>query len=452
MKIIIIGAGEVGLHIAEKLCAENIDVVIIESGRERLRQIGEQLDAHFIHGSGSSPDILKEAGISQADMVIAVSDQDEVNIVACMVANHYSPNSVKIARVRNPSYLGEREVFSNLRFDLFINPEFEAATKMARLLEVPQVLDLIEFAEGKILLAGFRVEPNSQLINRKMYALSKLVPGYSPLVAAIYRGKEVIVPTGTDKLDSGDIVYFAGVPEKFHKLLELVGKKSHTVKRVMIFGGSNTGLYLSRILEKKGMDLKLIESDEARCTELADKLTKTTILHGEGMDRELLVQENIAKMDAFVAVSKDAEDNILACLLAKSLGAKYAATLSNRGDYSSLVNTIGIDTAISPQLSAVSRIMQFVRRGRVASVEAIRDQSVEGIEFVALESSEAVDKPLKDIKFPAGALVMAVVRGEEVIIPTGETVIFPEDRVIIFVKRKAIVKVEKLFSVKLEYF
>jgi trk system potassium uptake protein TrkA len=452
MKIVIIGAGEVGFHIAEKLAGESIDVVVIEADAERLHQLEEHVDAQFVLGSGSSPDVLKKAGIAQASMVIAVSDQDEVNLVACLVANHYSPGSVKVLRVRNPSFLKTPEVFAGLRFDLFINPEYEAADKIARLLDVPQALDIVEFASGRILMVGFSVETHMPLANRKLFTLGELVPGYTPLVAAIYRGKDVVIPRGASSLEAGDIVYFAVVPDELPRLLKLTGKPDIKVKRVMIFGGSNTGLHLAQILEERNMDVKLIEPDHARCAYLADQLSHTTVLHGMGMDGELLTEENIANVDAFIAVSKDAEDNILSCLLAKSLGAKVTMTMSNRIDYSSLVSSIGIDAAVNPQLTAVSRILQYLRQGRVAMVEAIREANAEAIEFVALESCEAVGPALKDIKFPDGALVIAVVRGEQVMIPSGNTIIMPEDRVIIFANRSAISKVEKLFAVKLEYF
>lgn len=452
MKIIIIGAGEVGFQIAEKLCGEKIDVVIIEKDEDRQRQIEEHLDVQFILGSGASPELLQRAGITEAAMVIAVSDQDEVNLIACLVANHYSPGSRKIARVRDPSYLKSPEAFEHLNFDLFINPEFQAAKKLARLMKVPQALDLIPFADGRVLLMGIQVESSSILVNRKMFSLGDLIPEYTPLVAAIYRGKEVIVPRGADVLRAGDIVYFSVTSDKIPSLLKLSGKKADHVEKVILYGGGNTGLYLAQELEETGLDLKLIEPDEARCAYLADQLTRTTVLHGEGMDRDLLLQENIADMDVFAAVSKDTEDNILSALLAKSLGVKYAMIVSSRTDYTTLVSTLGIDAVVSPQLAAVSRVMRFLRRGKVVTVEAVREQNAEGIEFVAMETSEAVNTPLKEIEFPRGALVMAVVRGEEVIIPGGETIILPDDRVIIFAKRDAIAKVEKLFSVKLKYF
>lgn len=452
MKVIIIGAGEVGFHIAQKLARENIDVVIIESSAERLHQLEEHVDAQFVLGSGSSPDILKKAGIAQASMVVAVSDQDEVNLVACLVASHYSPGSIKVLRVRNPAYLRSPDVFANLHFDLFINPEYEAADKIVRLLEVPQALDIVDFAGGRLLMVGFGIEGGMALVHRKLFSLGELVPGYTPLVAAIYRGKEVIIPRGGSSIEAGDIVYFAAIPEELPKLLRLVGKRDIPVQRVMIFGGSNTGLHLALRLEERGITVKLLEENASRCAWLADQLSRTTVLHGVGMDGDLLVEENISQMDAFIAASKDAEDNILSCLLAKSLGAKLTMTISNRIDYSHLIAGVGIDAVVSPQLTAVSRILQYLRQGKVAMVETIRETSAEAIEFVAMESSDAVGPPLKDIHLPQDALVIAVVRKEQVIIPTGNTVIAPEDRVIIFAHRSAVAKVEKLFAVKLEYF
>ncbi len=452
MRIIIIGAGEVGLHIAEKLCAEKRDVVIIDSQAERLRQIEEQIDAQLMRGSGSSPDVLRRAGIDGAEMLIAVSDQDEVNLVACMLANHASPNTVKIARVRNPAYIRMPEVLSGFNLGMFINPEYEAANKISRLLEVPQAVDIVEFAEGQVKLVGFRVEPTSRIANRKLFSLGEILPDYTPLVAVIYRGKQVIIPRGGDTLQAGDIVYFTVTKDQLPKLLRLIGKKAHRVEQVMIFSGSNMGLYLAQRLESEGVGVKLIDPDESTCTLLADQLTHTTVLYGDATDSEMLEQENVSKMDAFIAAGKDDEDNIFACLLAKTLGAPYTMTVANKGDYASLINSLGIDSAISPQLTAVSRIMQFLRKGLVVAVEEIRHKNAEGIEFVALETSDAVGRPLSDIRFPDGALVIAVVHEGEVVIPRGDTVIRPKDRVVIFAERNAIAKVEKLFSVKLEYF
>ncbi|RJO66442.1 MAG: Trk system potassium transporter TrkA [Myxococcales bacterium] len=449
MKIIIIGAGEVGFSIAETLCKENKSVVLIDNDAERLRQIEEQLDAQLICGSGSSPETLLQAGISQAGMVIAVSDQDEVNLVACFVAQHYSPGSVKIARLRNPEFLDHPDVFRGLRFDLFINPEREAAEKLLKLIQMPQAMDLIPFAEGKVWLAGFHLQPASPIVGMKLFGLRDVVPGYAPLAAAIYRGKELIIPRGADTLHAGDVAYFAVAPDDMQKTLRLVGKKGRPVERVMIYGGDSTGWYLARELEKqKDVEIKFIEEDEARCAWLAERLNRVTVLHGEGMDSDLLLEENIAKMDVFVAVSKDPENNVLAALLAKSLGARYSMILSNRPDYAALVPSLGIDAAVSPHLAAVSRILRFLRHGRVAAVESIRQGRAEGIEFVAQESSPCAGKTLKDLDFPEGALMIAVVRGEQVIIPTGQTTIMAEDRVVVFCDRRAVAKVEKLFSPK----
>ncbi len=452
MKIIIVGAGEIGFYIADKLCREGKQVVLIDNNNERLLSIEEHLDAQLIHGDGSSPELLKRAGIEQAEMLIAVSNCDEINLVACMIAQHFSSKTLKIARLRNPDYQRYPEVFKAFNVDLFINPEYEACIKIENLLAVAPAIDVVKFARGKVLLVGFRVEATSLLAGSKLFNLGKLTPGYNPLVAAIYRGRDIIVPRGADQMLTGDVAYFALLENELPKLLKLVGQKERPVQKVMISGGSNTGLYLAQRLEKKGLTVKLIEPDPARCEELADQLAFTTVLNGEGMDTELLEEENVSGMDVFIALSKDEEDNILATLLAKSLGVPLGITLTNRLDYVSLVSAIGIDAAVSPQLAAVSRTMRFLRRGKVRSVEAIRAKNAEGIEFTALENSKAVGRPLKDISFPQGSLLIAIVKEDNVFIPSGDTIIEPGDGVVIFAMRKAIAKVEELFSVKFEYY
>jgi len=452
MKIIIIGAGDVGFYIADKLCREGRQVVVIDTDNERLMSLEEHIDAQFINGDGSSPELLKRAGIEQAGMLIAVSNRDEINLVACMVAHYFSPQTLKIARLRNPDYQRYPDAFKSFNIDLFINPEYEACKKIENLLEAAPAIDVVKFADGRVLLVGFRIEAEALMDGSKLYNLNKIMPGYAPLVAAIYRGRNVIVPRGADQLLAGDIAYFAVLADQLPRLLKLTGKRETPIEKVMIAGGSNTGLYLAQQLEQKGMKVKLIERSQARCEELADQLSSTTVLCGESMDAELLEEENVSSMDAFIALSKDEEDNILATLLAKSLGVHFGITLTNRLDYVSLVSSIGIDAAVSPQLAAVSRIMRFLRRGKVRSVEAIRARNAEGIEFTALESSKAVGRPLKEIDFPEGSLVIAIVKENEVFIPSGDTVIQPGDGVVIFATRKAISKVEELFSVKFEYY
>ncbi len=454
MGIIIVGAGEIGYHIARKLTGERHDVTLIEADRHRLAQIRDQLDAQFLEGNGASPALLKAAGIDAAEMVIAVSDQDEVNLMACLMAHLASSEPVKIARVRNPDYAGHEYRVGGEGFEfvnLFINPEYEAAARIARILSTPGAVDYVEFAEGHIKFIGFKVPENSSLDGMKLLDFGSLAREERPLIATIVRKGRVRIPSGADTILAGDVLYFVTTDEQLPRLQNLLDVKRRSLREVMIYGASATGFYLAQMLEKMDVGVKLIDPDPDRCAQMAERLSKTTVLCGEGMDVDLLGQENIARMDAFVALTKDEEDNVLSTLLAKSKGVRMGVSLTNRSDYAKLVSEIGIDVAISPQLAAVSRILQHLRKGKVLSVEELRP-GAEGIEFEALETSDAIGVPLKDLGLPRGALVVAILRNGDVLIPGGFDDIHPGDRVVIFATGQTIRKVEKLFSVKLEYY
>ena len=454
MGIIIVGAGEIGYHIARKLTGERRDVTLIEASRQRLQQIQDQFDARFLEGNGASPALLKEAGIDAAEMVIAVSDQDEVNLVACLMAHLASSEPLKIARVRNPDYVGHEYQVGGEGFEfvnLFINPEFEAAARIASILSTPGAVDYVEFAGGRIKFIGFKVPENSSFDGMKLMDFSRMARDERPLIATIVRKGRVRIPSGADSILAGDVLYFATTDEQLPGLQNLLEVKHRTLREVMIYGASATGFYLAQMLEKQDVRVKLIDPDPALCAKMADRLAKTTVLCGEGMDVELLTQENIRRMDVFVALTKDEENNVLSTLLAKSKGVPLGVSLTNRSDYAKLVSEIGIDVAVSPQLAAVSRILQHLRRGKVLSVEELRP-GAEGIEFEALETSEAIGVPLMDLGLPRGALVVGILRNGDVLIPDGHNEILPGDRVVIFVTEKNVRKVEKLFSVKLEYY
>ena len=290
------------------------------------------------------------------------------------------------------------------------------------------------------------------MAGKRLLDMKDLHPDHRVLIASISRGNRLIVPKGKDVVQVGDLISLVTAESTFSGVLEILGRKDGRVKTVMISGGSFVGLYLAQRLEKSGLNVKIIEDDASRCSELAEKLDKTIVLQGDSSDQALLLDENIAEVDAFLAVSKDEEANILSSLLAKRLGAKRVYSLVNKSSYMPVVITIGVDVMVSPRLAAVSRILQFVRRGKVLSVAQLDGEGAEAIEFVALETSEIVNKPLNTIRFPKGAIVGAVVRGEEVIIPRGNDLILPEDRVIIFALERAIPEVEKALMVKLEYF
>lgn len=453
MNFIIIGAGEVGYHLASRLSQEKMDVVIIEKDEEKVKRVIDTLDVQTIHGSGSSIETLKQAGIEDADMIIAVTNSDEVNMISCLVASAQSKVPIKIARIRNPEYsqnsgiLGEK----HLNIDLTINPEMEMVKTISRLVEIPDATDIVEFAEGRVRITGIKVDPQSYVIGKKLKDLSKENLQHDIIVAAIFRNDKVIVPRGDDIIQENDLVYAVTDAKKIIPITNYFKEKEHKAQRVMILGGGDIGVELAQLFEKKGIKTKIIEQNEQRCSDIAEKLDKTIVLRGSGTDQGLLEEENIKDIDILIAVSEDEQTNIMVSLLAKRLGAKKVISLINHLTYTSLVTNIGVDVVVSPHLAAVSRILQFIRKGKVLSVASFYKENAEAIEIIAMETSDIVNKPLRNIKFPRGAIIGAVVRGKEIIIPTGDTIILPDDRVIIFTLTSVIPSVEKSLMVKMEY-
>jgi trk system potassium uptake protein TrkA len=453
MNFIIIGAGEVGYHLASRLSQEKMDVVIIEKDEGKVKRVIDTLDVQTIHGSGSSIETLKQAGIEDADMIIAVTNSDEVNMISCLVASAQSKVPIKIARIRNPEYsqnsgiLGEK----HLNIDLTINPEMEMVKTISRLVEIPDATDIVEFAEGRVRITGIKVDPQSYVIGKKLKDLSKENLQHDIIVAAIFRNDKVIVPRGDDIIQENDLVYAVTDAKKIIPITNYFKEKEHKAQRVMILGGGDIGVELAQLFEKKGIKTKIIEQNEQRCSDIAEKLDKTIVLRGSGTDQGLLEEENIKDIDILIAVSEDEQTNIMVSLLAKRLGAKKVISLINHLTYTSLVTNIGVDVVVSPHLAAVSRILQFIRKGKVLSVASFYKENAEAIEIIAMETSDIVNKPLRNIKFPRGAIIGAVVRGKEIIIPTGDTIILPDDRVIIFTLTSVIPSVEKSLMVKMEY-
>lgn len=454
MKVIIVGAGEVGYHIASKLSSENKDVVLIDKDEERLRQVGESLDVQILIGSGSNPALLQEAGIKSADMIVAVTDSDESNLVACLMSRILSPGTTRIARIRNQDFFMMEEMRKEeiLGLSLVINPEVEVVKTIRNLLEVPGAVDVIDFADGLVRLIGIKINPKSNLVGRTMIELTRESPGHRVLVAAIYRDHNVIIPYGQTRLEEGDLVYVVTRPKEVSQTLKFFGIQPHPVRFVFIVGGGQVGSLLAKKLEKQGIKVKLIDRNPERCKKLGAELNKTVILKGDGTDQELLEEENVSDADFFVALTNDEEENVLACLLARRLGVRHTITRVNKFAYIPLVSAIGLETLVSSRLSAVSAILSNIRRGKVVSVSALKGEDAEAIEFEALQTSEIVGRPLAEIKFPKQALIAAIVRNGDIIIPQGSTVIEPQDRIIVFTRREAIPKVEKALTVKLEFF
>ncbi|MBW2038856.1 MAG: Trk system potassium transporter TrkA [Deltaproteobacteria bacterium] len=454
MSIIIIGAGEVGYNVAWKLSHERKDIVVIDKDEERIERVSETLDVQAIHGSGSSMKVLRNAGIEEAEIVIAATNSDEVNMVSCLVAGVQASVPTKIARIRDPEYASNMQILGSdrLDIDLVINTDQEMVASILRILETPGATDVVDFAEGKIRMASFLVGEQSPIIGKQLMDLSKLYPDIRVIIAAIYRDNQVIIPRGKDKILERDLVFLMGESPTISALISTAKSKHISpLRRVMIFGGGDVGLNLAKALEGMEISTKIIEPNEERCQFLAEELDKTMVLKGNFTSQDLLEEENVREMDAFVAVTPEEEKNILISLLAKRMGARRVVASINRIAYSPLAYQIGVDVVISPCLIAVNKILQYIRRGKIVNVATLPDDQAEVIEIEALETSDLINKPLKNLRLPKGVLVGSILRGGRLLIPYGETVILPGDKVAMVVATYALQQLEKLVMVKLEY-
>lgn len=454
MKIVIVGAGDVGFNIASHLALEDKDVVVIDIDPDAIRRVSDNLDVQVINGSGSSPVILEEAGIKGAEILLAVTDSDETNLVACLVASIISPVTKKLARIRDAGYDEFHDTFREHapNIDTIINPEIEVVKTIDKLMTIPGAVDVGEFADGRVKFVGIRLDPSTRLDGVRLSDISATIGQQAPLIAAIVRNEKLIIPGGNDKLRAGDLVYFISEADKLLKALSVFDKHAEPIRRVLIVGGGRIGFRLASLLEERSVYTKIVEKDANCCTELAEKLNKAVVLHGDGSDLELLRQENIQDMDVVITLTNDEETNIISSLLAKRMGVRKTITRISKLSYFPLMSMIGLEQVVSPRHSAINTILQHIRRGKVLSAMSIKDQQAEVMEAVAMETSDIVGKPLKRVSLPPGVLVACIIHKDEIIIPTGESVIKPDDRIIIFASRKAIPKIEKILAVRLEYF
>ncbi len=452
MKVIIVGGGEVGFHIAQRLSSENQDVVLIDKDPQRANRINEELDVQALVGSGTSPRMLKTSGIMDADMLVAATDSDEANLIACMLARHLNPYLTKAARLRNPEYLEMKALLSRepLGIDHIINPESVMVETIQGLMQVPGASDVIDFVEGRVKLMGLGIRPDSPFAGKRLSSFHGMEGKL--LVGAIVRGNRVRIPHGEDTIQAGDLVYVVARRDELGKTLGLFGIKEEELKRVIIVGGGQTGRTLAEALDGTRTSTSLIDLSPSRCEELAETLQRVMVINGDGRNRDLLLEENVNNADFLVALTGDEESNVLISLLAKGLGVRKTITRINKLSYIPLVSSIGIDTIVSSRLSAIRAILQHIRKGKIMSVAPLKGEHAEAIEAEALNTSEIVNSPLSRIKFPKGALIGAVVRGEDIIIPRGDTQIRAGDRLIIFASRNAVPGLEKLLTVKLDYF
>lgn len=458
MKVIVCGAGQVGSNIARHLALENNDVTIVDQSPELVRRISDTLDVNGVVGHASLPDVLERAGLADADLLIAVTYSDEVNMVACQVAHSLFAAPTKIARVRQQGYL--EPVWANLfsrdhmPIDFIISPEMEVARAVSRRLRVPGAFEMIPLVDDKVKLLGVRCEEDCPLLNTPLRQLTQLFPDLNIVVVGITRENKAIIPTSDDQMLPGDEVYFVVDSDQIGRAMAAFGHEETEARRLLIFGGGNIGLFLAQEIEREHewVKTKIIESNRERAELIAGVLDKTMVLQGDVLDPDILEEANVSATETVVAVTNDDETNILASLLAKRYGSQRAITLINKNTYEPLINSLGIDVVVSPRNITVSTILQHVRRGRIHSVHTLREGFGELIEAEALETSDLVGKPLREVNLPSGVILGAIVRDDKMICPTGSTIVQSKDRVVLFASADSIRKVEKMFSVQLEYF
>ena len=447
MRILILGAGEVGFHLARQLSDEGHDVVVIEQDRERVRAIEDAMDAMVIHGNGASLRVLEDANVRRTDLLLAVTSVDEINLMACLSASQYDVR-VKIARVSKPDYFENHGVLPPERMgvDLMINPERECALEVFQLLQSAAVTEVAQFEGGLVQLVGFWVQPGSPIAGRTLAELGREYRRNRYLVAALVRDGETRIPTGNDEVRAGDHIFVIGEPAHLPDILPLAGHQNYRLSRVMIAGGSREACLLAQMLAETDVTCTLLETDRERAAWLAEQLPSALVLHGDATDLELLEMEGAGESDGFVAFTGSDETNLLSCLLAKNLGTRKVVALIDRMNYIPLVSRVGVDAAVSPRRSTVNAILSYVRRGSVLSVASLRGAAAEVIEFDIPAHYRDAGLPLSDAQVPEGSLVGAIVRGSRVIIPSGNDTIRVGDRVIVFTLPGAIAAVEKVFG------
>lgn len=461
MKIIILGAGQVGGSLAETLTNEANDIVIIDTDEVRLRELRDRIDIGVVTGQGSHPRTLMQAGIEDAEMLIAVTNDDETNMIACQIAHSLFNTPTKIARVRAQAYLQNPELFQNDRIpiDVLISPEQLVSDYISRLINQPGTLQVLDFAGGEAQLVAVRAYYGGPLVGQELRFLRQHMPSVETRVAAIFRRNRAIMPEGSTVIEADDEVFFIAAKSDIRAVMSELRKLERPYRRILIAGGGNIGAGLARKLER-AYSVKVIEFSRERSQHLAEQLRHTIVLHGSASDQELLLQENIEDTDVFLALTNDDEANIMSSMLAKRLGARKVMALINNPAYVDLVQGGEIDIAISPQLTTIGSLLTHVRRGDMVSVHSLRRGAAEAIEVIAHgdeSNSKVVGKTIDAVDLPQGATIGAIVReretGPEVVIAHDDIVIESGDHVVVFLVNKKYTRdVEKLFQVGFSFF
>jgi len=452
VKIIILGAGQVGRTAAYHLSREEAnDVTVIDANEEVLRDLQDRLDIRTVSGNAASPRILEAAGIANTDILVALTNSDEVNMLACHIAWTLYRTPKKIARVRAADYTERDRLFGEqgIAVDVWISPEQLVTEYVARLIRYPGALQVLDFADGRVRLVGIRALRGGPLIGQALSTLREHIPTADARVAAIYRAGKSVKPEGSTVIEDGDEVFFLAARKDIRAVMREMRREEAPVRRVVIAGGGNIGFRLASELEDKNQ-VKLIERDNRRARRVSEQLKSTTVLHGDAADEELLIEENIDSADVFAALTNSEEANILSAMLAKRLGAHKVMALINKPSYAELIESGSIDIAISPQTVTIGSLLTHVRHGDVVRVHALRRGAAEAMEVVVhgdADSSKVIGRCIEDIVLPEGTTLGAVVRGEDVIIAHHDTAIQPDDHLILFLTdRRHMETVEKLFQ------
>ncbi|MBL3654960.1 Trk system potassium transporter TrkA [Fulvivirga sediminis] len=446
MRIIIAGAGDVGFHLAKLLAYEEQDIILIDMDGDRLRQAASNLDVSTIKGSSTSYSVLEEADVANADLLIAVTSSEETNITTTIIGKHLGAKKT-IARIQNVEYLLNKEKLNlaDLGIDEIISPESLAAKEIKRLLKEIALTDTFDFDEGRLSLVGVTVDENSKLKDKTLIEAAHLNPNQNFVTVAILRDSQTIIPHGDNKFIEGDHAYFIAQPNGIDTVLELSGKRKQEIKNIMILGGSKVGFHAAKRLSRK-FNVKLIERDREKCHELADQLKDVMVICGDGRDVDLLQEEAIEEMDAFIAVTGNSETNIISCLVAKNNNVKKTISLVENIDYIHLSQNIGVDTMINKKLIAANFIFRYIRKGDVISLTSIHGVDAEILEFIVKAGSKITTREIKELDFPKGAIIGGVVRNGVGYTTMGDFQFRPKDRAVVLCRPECIHDVEEFFK------
>jgi len=456
MKIIILGAGQVGSSVAVNLVNEANDITIIDTNPECLQKLSEHYDLQTVQGIASHPSILAQAGAKDADMILAVTNSDEINMIACQVAYTLFHTPTKIARVRSTEYLKHTPLFAQeaLPIDVLISPEQVVTEHIERLISFPGALQVLDFAGGQAQMVAVRAHYNGSLVGNQVKDIGKNVSSPEYRIVAIFRGGKGIIPDGNTVIEPEDEVFFIGAPKHIRTLLKDIRNREKKVKRIIIAGGGNIGMQLALVLESR-YQVKLIELDATKAHTASEQLNNTIVLQGDAANEELLIEENIEDTDVFCSLTNADEANIISAMLAKRLGAKKVMALINRAAYVDLVQSNVIDIAISPQQTTIGSLLAHIRKGDVVVVHSLRRGAAEAIEAIAhgdANSSHVVGRRIDEIKLPPGTSIGAIVRGKKVLMAHHDRTIEAEDHIILLVtNKKQVPEVEKLFQVGITF-